>query len=396
MTARAGGAEPTRAAGLKPPAPSRSGPGRRGRPGPARPPARRRLRHVAEYAFLRAFAGLCAFAPEVLADWAGAALGWVVARVGRPRWKVVSEHLRLAFPDRDEGWRRRVGRRCYVHFGREAVAMFRLAGMDAAAVRKRARVVGIERLEAAAREGRGVVIVSAHLGNWEIGGAAVAAWGCPMDIVVARQRNERFDRHLTRARRRLGVGIIPRGEARRGVLRALAEGRGVGIMGDQDARRAGVFATFFGRPASTARGPAVLAMRSGAEVITLFAMREPGWRPRYTVYLEPLAAEVPARGGGAAAREKAVLALTQAFTSRIEERVRRHPGQYLWMHRRWKTPQDRKTPLDRKTPTDQQLPDKQLPDQQPPDKQSPGLAAPGTSGSRTGSLRSGSPRHSRR
>ena len=294
------------------------------------------LRHRIEYALLRVVATVCAFLPEVLADRAGAALGWIVARVGRPRWSVVSEHLRLAFPDRDERWRRAVGRRCYAHLGAEAVAMFRLAGMSTRALLDRTTVVGLESVEKAAREGRGVVVVSAHLGNWEVGGAAVAARGCPMDIVVARQRNELFDRYLTRSRKRLGFGIIPRGEARRGVLRALKEGRAVGIMGDQDARRAGVFADFFGRPASTARGPAVLAMRAGAEVVTMFAIRRPGWRPRYTVHLEPLAMTVRG-GGGSVARDEAVVALTQAFTNRIEERVREHPGQYLWLHRRWKT-----------------------------------------------------------
>lgn len=303
--------------------------------GPSR--LRRSVRHRIEYLFLRVVAAVCAVLPEMLADRAGAALGWVVARAGRPRWHVVEEHLRMAFPEGGERWRRSVGRRCYVHLGAEAVAMFRLAGMSADALRERTTVEGLELLDAAAREGRGVVVVSAHLGNWEVGGAAVVARGYPMDIVVARQRNELFDRHLTRSRQRLGFGIIPKGEARRGVLGSLRAGRAVGIMGDQDARRAGVFANFFGRPASTARGPALLAMRSGAEVITLFAIREQGWRPRYTVYLEPLAP--PAReGAGRPGRDEAVAALTQMFTTRIEERVREYPAQYFWQHRRWKTP----------------------------------------------------------
>ncbi len=296
----------------------------------------RAVRHRLEYALLRVVAAVCAVLPEVVADRAGAALGWVVARCGRPRWRVVAEHMRMGFADRDEAWRRKVGRRCYAHVGAEAVATFRLAGMSPRAVRKRTRVVGTELLDAARREGRGVVVVSAHLGNWEVGGAAVIARGYPMDIVVARQRNQLFDRYLTRSRQRLGFGIIPRGAARRLALGSLREGRAVGMMGDQDARRAGVFATFFGQPASTARGPAVLAMRAGADVITLFAIRQPGWRPRYVVYLEPLA-PAPPSDGGRAQRHRAVTALTQAFTTRIEARVREYPDQYFWLHRRWKT-----------------------------------------------------------
>ncbi len=277
-------------------------------------------------------AGLCAIVPEVLADRAGAALGWVVARVGRPRWEVVREHLQTAFPEAGERWRRDIGRRCYAHLGAEAVALFRLAGMGRAQVRERTRVTGLGVVESAVREGRGVIILSAHLGNWEIGGSALVARGFPLDVVVARQRNELFDRHLTRSRERLGFGIIPRNEGRRGVLAALKAGRLAGLLGDQDARRAGVFVDFFGRPASTARGPAVLALRSDALIVTLFAVRLPGWKPRYHVHLEAL------EGTAATGRAARVAAITQAYTTRIEEYVRRYPDQYFWLHKRWKTP----------------------------------------------------------
>ena len=293
----------------------------------------RRLRHRAEYAVLRVVVAVCGALPAVVADRAGAALGWLVARVGRPRWGVVMRQLRIAFPDVDERWRRRVGRRCYAHLGAEAVAMFRLAGAKPREIRRRTRVIGLEFLEAAAAEGRGVIVVSGHLGNWEVGAAGVVLRGFPMDVVVARQRNRLFDRYLTRARERLGVKVIPRGEARRGVLASLKAGRVVGIMGDQDARQSGVFVDFFGRPASTARGPAVLALRSGAVLATFYAIRLPGWRPRYEVFIAPLEVVDGRRG-----RAGRVAVLTQAFTTRLEERVREHPGQYFWLHRRWKTP----------------------------------------------------------
>lgn len=306
--------------------------------------AARTLRHRLEYMFLRTVSGACRILPEVLADRAGAALGWVVARVGRPRWGVVSEHLRTAFPDSGERWRRDVGRRSYAHLGAEAVSMFRLAGMGRAQVRARTRVTGLQVVERAAREKRGVIILSAHLGNWEIGGSALVARGFPLDVVVARQRNELFDRYLTRSRERLGFGIIPRNEGRRGVLAALKAGRLAGILGDQDARGAGVFVDFFGRPASTARGPAVLALRSDALIVTLFAVRRRGWRPRYHVYLEPLEESAGQSAGRSAERSAAtgraarVAEITQSFTTRIEEYVRRYPDQYFWHHKRWKTP----------------------------------------------------------
>ncbi len=291
---------------------------------------RRRLRHRVEYMVLRTVAAVCSAVPAVVADRAGALLGWIVARVGRPRWGVVMRQLRIAFPDADEGWLRRVGRRCYAHLGAEAVAMFRLAEAGSREIRKRTRLIGADVLDAAAREGRGVMLVSGHVGNWEVGAAGVVARGYPMDIVVARQQNLLFDRYLTRSRQRLGVTVIPRRNAPREVVAALKAGRAVGIMGDQDARRAGVFVDFFGRPASTARGPAVLAMRAGAVLATFYSIRVPGWRPRYDVYIEELAV-------GDGGRVAEVVARTRAFTKRLEERVKKDPGQYFWLHRRWKT-----------------------------------------------------------
>jgi len=116
------------------------------------------------------------------------------------------------------------------------------------------------------------------------------------------------------------------------VLATLKAGRVLGIMGDQDARRAGIFVEYFGRPASTARGPALLAMRAGATIATFYTIRKPGWKPGYDIYITPLRDEET--GGGRAGR---VAALTQAFTRRLEEFVCEHPEQYLWHHRRWKT-----------------------------------------------------------
>lgn len=250
----------------------------------------------------------------------------------RPRREVVMRQLRMAFPGADEGWRRRVARRSYMHFCAEVVGTFRLVGARRAEIRGRTRLKGEEVLREAAREGRGVMLVSGHLGNWEVGAAGLVARGFRMDIVMARQRNVLFDRYLARSRERLGIGLIPREEARRGVVASLKAGRLLGIMGDQDARQAGVFVDYFGRPASTARGPAVLSMRAGATVATFHTIRRAGWKPRYDIYIEPVT--VVAEGRGRAA----VAAVTRAFTTRLEERVRRYPEQYLWHHRRWKTP----------------------------------------------------------
>ena len=271
-------------------------------------------------------------APERLADRTGAALGWLTARVAPVRWSLVMSQLERAFPDRDPSWRKRIARRSYAHLGAEAIAMVRMSGRGAGDVVRRTSVHGIEVVEEAVRRGTGRGRGTGHLGNWELGGAAMAARGLPVDVVVARQRNRLFDARLEASRQALGMNVIPRGQAPRRVLAALRAGRVVGILGDQDARRAGIFVDFFGRLASTARGRRSCPSRAGARLVLGVAIREGGAEPRYSVYFEPL--DPPETGE----LDQDVFALTQAYTHRLEAYIRRFPEQYFWLHRRWKTP----------------------------------------------------------
>ena len=152
-----------------------------------------------------------------------------------------------------------------------------------------------------------------------------------MDAIAQRQRNPLFDTEVNRHRRRLMMTIVYRGGAIKKMLRALGAGRVVGIVGDQNLRKGGVFVDFFGRKASTAPGFAILALRSGAPVFGGCALREPGFPQRYRVSLERM--EAPTTGD----TQKDLHRLIQAYTAWLEEKVRETPEQYLWMHRRWKT-----------------------------------------------------------
>lgn len=242
----------------------------------------------------------------------------------------MEENLARAFPDRDEGWRRRVARESYRHLGREAVTMLRMAGLDPDELVRRTETEGLDDVRAALEGGRGAVIVTGHFGNWEIGGAAVAARGVDLSVVALRQANPLFDRELVRTRQNLGMRVVYRGDAPREVLRALREGRPVALLGDQNPIRAGIPVDFFGRPAHTARGPAVLALRSDAPLFLGVAVALDGEAARYRIEFEEVEAE---RRGDLDAD---VRRLVQAYTHRLEQWVRRHPEQYFWHHRRWK------------------------------------------------------------
>lgn len=289
------------------------------------------LQHRMEYAAFRALSGLLGILPERVASGLGAALGWLAGSILRIRRADVDRHLARAFADRTPRWRRRVARASYVHLGREAVAMFRMAGLDTEDVLERTTLDGFEDMREAVEKHGGAVLITGHLGNWEIGGAGVAARGLPLDAVAKMQANDRFNRALVRTRQRLGMTVVDARVANRAIPRSLKSGRVAALVADQNANEAGVFVPFFGRLASTARGPALFAIRRRVPVFVAAALRQPGWPPRYRAELRRIELE---RTGDL---EEDVRRLTAAHVAALEEEVREAPEQYFWQHKRWKT-----------------------------------------------------------
>ncbi len=289
------------------------------------------LRHRLEFALFRVLCGMIVGLPERAALGMCSILGWLAGVVLRIRRRDVDRHLEIAFPDRDPEWRRRVARKSYRHFTREAAITVRLARLDPGEVMRRTRTEGFSELRKAVETGTGAVLVSAHLGNWEVAGAAAAARGIPLDAVVHSQSNPLFDRYLVRMRGRLGLKVVVKNRARWLALRSLASGRLIAFVSDQNIRRGGVFVDFFGTAAATPRGPALVALRSGAPVFFGTAVRVPGWPSRYRVKAEPVPVcrDMPT--------DEAIRDLTQRYTAILERDVREAPEQYFWHHRRWKT-----------------------------------------------------------
>ena len=209
--------------------------------------------------------------------------------------------------------------------------MLRLAKLDPEAVVRRTVTRGWDVMEAALAEGRGVMLVTGHYGNWEIAAATVASRGLPISAIVRRQGNLLVDRRLDDTRRRLGVRTITQREAPTQVPRALRRGGVVGIVGDQDARRAGVVVPFFGQPASTHRGPALFALRFGAPILACVARRLPGDEVRYEVSGTRVNVE------NTGDLEADVERVTTELAARLEDEIRVAPEQYFWFHRRWKS-----------------------------------------------------------
>ena len=284
-----------------------------------------------EYAAHRLVVGFLNVLPEGWALSLGGALGWIVGVIFRFRWRTVMDQLRIAFPEEDEKWRRNVARASFRHVGRQSVATFRIGRLGIAGVRERTDMFGYEAMREAWAEGKGLIVSTGHFGNWEVGGASISAHGIPCNGVVQRQRNPLFDADLAATRARLGYRAIERKSAPKEVLRVLRKGGAVGFVGDQNIRRGGVFVDFFGKPAATARGTALFALRTGSPIFVGVAKSVPGVPQRYHVTFEPV--DFSPTGD----MDADVLELTRLHTKLLEKRVREAPEQYFWQHRRWKT-----------------------------------------------------------
>ena len=285
----------------------------------------RERRHRWEWRLARALEAALGRLPESAALAVGAALGATLYGVGIRR-RVTITNLARAFPHLAARRRAQVARAAYRHLGREVVATLRFLALSPEERCRRVELVGEGALRAALAHGRGALLVSGHFGNWEVAAAALAARGYPVAAVVRPLRNPYLDARLDAARRALGYRTIHQRRAPIEVPRLLRRNTLIGLVADQDAGRHGIFLPFFGHPAATARGPAVLARRAGAPALAAFAFRLPGRKARYRLELEPLPTEGPPE------------ALVAAFHSRLEAAIRRAPEQYFWLHQRWKTP----------------------------------------------------------
>lgn len=260
----------------------------------------------------------------------GARLGTLGYQPLAIRRDVVERQLRAALPELSSEEVRRVARASYANLGRTTTETALLPSYDAARIISLfEEVEGWSIVEERLAREKGLIFVTGHLGNWELGGAYVAARGLPMQAVARYMENPLFDRYLTRTRERIGMTIVHDDEAVRRVPRALRSGHAVAFLVDQGAvGLASTWVPFFGRLAKTPRGPAVFALRLGTPIVFAAALRQPSGR--FRLAFEPI--DSTATGDLDADVDRIVAEYTRV----LEKWVRRAPEQYFWHHRRWK------------------------------------------------------------
>jgi tetraacyldisaccharide 4'-kinase len=299
--------------------------------GEARPP--RRAQHAAEALAASAVAAVLRRLPRGAALATGRFLGRLLGDLDRRHVAIASENLRHAFPHWDEARRLRTARGVYAHFGQVMLDLLWLDGRPREQVLPLVEVVGWENFEAALAQagGRGILLPTAHIGNWEIHGISHAWLHAPVGVVARVLDNPLLDRRLRACRSMTGNVVIYKQRALAQILRLLREGKGVAILVDQNVQeKDGIFVEFFGRPAATTPVVGALAVKTGCAVVPGRTELRPDGRYRLS-YGPPLA-WTPSGD-----RQADIAAVTQAVTRCIEAWVRETPEQWLWIHRRWKT-----------------------------------------------------------
>jgi KDO2-lipid IV(A) lauroyltransferase len=263
----------------------------------------------------------------------GRVLGWLAFwLVGRERKRALAG-LNIALGrERQPAELKRIAIELYQHLGQSFFEVLEFFYYHRLNLADFVSIEGIEYLDQGLSRGKGVVFVSAHLGNWELMSPYVASLGYPVSIVARRINNEGINNLILGIRRQNGVQVImreKRGRASRSIFRALLNNQVLGVLMDQDARVDGVFVDFFGRPAYTPSGPVALALSTGATIIPGFITRKPDGQHLLKM-LPPFDLKITGH------KQQDILTNTQELTKIIEDYVRRFPSQWVWMHRRWR------------------------------------------------------------
>lgn len=291
-----------------------------------------KARHVVEYLAVIVLRAVLSLMPRRAASWCGRRLGDIYFAIDRRHRKEVLENLALAFgSDLSRREKQRIARGAYRHFGGVFFDFIRSPVLSPKKIEKIAEFEGWENLERAFDRGRGVLILTAHYGYWELMGVAQGYRGRPLSVVARRLDNPLLERMLQRYRTRSGNVVIYKQNAIREVFRALRRNESVAVLIDQNmSPKQGVFVDFFGVPASTTPILSAVALKTGAPIVPAFSMPMPGGKWKF-IY------EPPLELGNNGDRGEALVRVTQECTNIIERHIRERPEIWLWMHRRWKS-----------------------------------------------------------
>ena len=264
----------------------------------------------------------------------GRALGRWAGRLDRRHFRRVKDHLRLAFPDWDAATVHSYAVRSFEHLGSLLAEILWLPNLLKAGDYR--QFVDTDALDLLREKlgRRNFIFVTGHIGNWEWGGVAAGYRDFNLHSVMRPLDNPYLNRIMVHLREIFRQSVVPKAGALMPLMRILHDGGSVALVADQNAGADGVFVDFFGRQASTIGSVAAIALKTGVPIAVMTMQREPAGG-KFKIHFEDLI-EMPA-DLDKSARDQRIHDITQRFTTALEAAIRRHPEQWLWAHRRWKS-----------------------------------------------------------
>lgn len=238
------------------------------------------------------------------------------------------QNLKVIFPDLSNREIRRIRIRMFRNFAKYLVDFFRFEKLDVEYINKKVRVENIHHFKDALSKGKGVIALTAHLGNWELGGVVIALQGYSLWAVALPHKHKMVDRFFNRQRESKGMHVIPLGRAVRACLNLLKENKLIALVGDRDFTERGLVMDFFGKPALFPEGPAAFALKSGASIVPGFMLRNKN--DTFTLKIEK-----PVDYVITGDKEKDLRNLMSSYKKIIEDYIRRYPDQWYMFRKFW-------------------------------------------------------------
>jgi len=288
------------------------------------------MKHTHQY-FLGVTVAVCVrYLPRSLMLFLGNILGDFAFYILRIRRKQVFKNLKIAFGNQKNDIElKKIARETYKNLGKTLLEFLQLPRMNGTRIRRIVDTSELHKIDPILRKGKGAILLAAHFGNWELLGAAFGLGGYPVNVIGRLSNNRKIGHTIDRYRRLVGMKVIQKNDPIRKVFRALNNNELVAILMDQNTRKDMVFADFFGRPAATAKGIAVFALRTGAPVVPAFIVRE-GKYHRILI-------GNPIYAHSSENTDNDIQRYTAQFSKVIESYIRQYPDQWFWLHNRWKT-----------------------------------------------------------
>ena len=290
------------------------------------------MRRRLEFALVWSLVKLLGLPPRRTARALGAVVGRLALLLTPNLRRTGDLNLRLAFPQKTAPERQQILRRLYRNLGWLLAEFCQMPRYTPECAQRFIRYEGLEHYLAARDQGKGVLILTGHLGAWELSSFYHSLMGYPMSIVIRRLDNAMVDDLVNHIRCLHGNQVLHKDDFARGLLASMRRGETVGILMDTNMTPPqGAFVDFFGHLACTGSGMARVAIKTGAQVLPGFLLWEESTQQYVLRFGAPLTLPISDDV------EADTLAHTALFTKVIEDYIRKYPDQWLWVHRRWKT-----------------------------------------------------------